>query len=448
MKRLEEALHCVAAFTPERFERFAAQFDTGWIEECLAATGAASLRRRRLPMEQVVLLVIGMALMRDRPVAEVARSLDLVLPDGKSSRTAARSSLVQARQRLGADPLEWLFGHSGAQWGLDSARRDAWRGLSLFAVDGSTMRVPDSDENRKHFGGQASGRGTGKSGYPSLRLAALMAVRSHVLVGASFGPYAYDERTLALELWPLIPDQSLTLLDRNYLQANALLRIANEGTNRHWMTRAKKNTAWRRVEHLGRGDMIVELQISKDARRKDPSLPRTFLARAVTYQRKGFRPQTLLTSLLDAKAYPAAELRVLYHERWEIELGYDELKTVMLDREEAIRSKSPVAVAQEFWGILLAYNLVRREMESIADEMSLPPLRISFVAALRFIVEELGWAAISQTPGAIPRHISDMRDKIRRFVLPERAERPSYPRAVKIKMSNYMLNRRPKGRLK
>jgi hypothetical protein len=67
--------------------------------------------------------------------------------------------------------------------------------------------------------------------------------------------------------------------------------------------------------------------------------------------------------LVDAKQYPAAELRVLYHERWEIELGFGELKTDMLQRLEAIRSRSPDTVNQELWGLLLAYNLVRLEME-------------------------------------------------------------------------------------
>lgn len=445
MKRLTEALHCTAAFTPERFANLVQHFDPGWITEALAATGCATLRRRRLPMEQVTLLVIGMALMRDRPIAEVARVLEVALPAGKS-RTTAPSALVKARQRLGADPLEWLFGHSAAQWGLDSAARDTWRGLSVLAVDGSTLRVPDSDENRAHYGGQSRGKhGRGESGYPQLRLNVLMAVRSHLLVAASFAPYAFDERVLAADLWPMVPDHSLTLLDRGYVQANVLVPLTRSGEDRHWMTRAKSNSKWRVLKRLGARDDLVEFDVSSEARRKDPSLPLTFQARAIRYQRKGYTPQTLLTSLLDAKRFPARELRDLYHERWEIELGYDELKTEMLDSEEAIRSKNPEAVAQELWGILLAYNLVRREMEAIADEVALPPLRISFVAALRYIVEEFGWATITRSPGAIPRHMGDLRDKIRRFVLPPRRERAAYPRAVKIKMSAYNLNRRRKG---
>jgi hypothetical protein len=89
------------------------------------------------------------------------------------------------------------------------------------------------------------------------------------------------------------------------------------------------------------------MEVSRAARRQDPSLLRTFQTRAIQYQRAGYAPQVLLTSLLDPEQYPVDEPRVPYHERWELELGYDELKTGLLHREETIRSKSPEAVAQE-----------------------------------------------------------------------------------------------------
>ena len=184
----------------------------------------------------------------------------------------------------------------------------------------------------------------------------------------------------------------------------------------------------------------MEITVSHQARADDQTLPETWVARAIHYQRKGFPPQTLLTSLVDAERYPAAELESLYHERWEIELGYDEIKTEILEREEAIRSKSPGTVAQEFWGILLAYNLVRLEMERVADEAGVEPVRISFIAALHLVCDEWLWCAIAK-PGAIPKHLRNLRAKLARLVLPERRAR-AYPRAVKVKMSSYP-RRRP-----
>ncbi len=63
----------------------------------------------------------------------------------------APSSIVQARDRLGDEPLRWLFERTATAWAHTSARTDAWRGLAQYGVDGMTLRVPDSTENRAHF---------------------------------------------------------------------------------------------------------------------------------------------------------------------------------------------------------------------------------------------------------------------------------------------------------
>jgi hypothetical protein len=439
---LTEALEFTATFTPEAFPRLSQHLDPAWIEEALQTTGTATIRRRRLPAERTVWLMLGMAVLRDLPITEVARQLEVALPGRDGNLTVASSALTQARTRLGAEPMQWLFERSADAWAGASADHDRWRGLALYAVDGTTLRVADSVENRAHFGDQDSGRhpdGRAErvSGYPLMRLVVLMALRSHALAAATFGPYRTDERSYARALWSHVPDQSLVLLDRNYVQASVLVPLMTTGTERHWMTRAKSTTQFRRIRRLGAGDELVEFAVSSEARRKNPALPTHFDARAIRYQRKGFRPQLLLTSLVDPERYPAAELRALYHERWEIELGFGEIKTDMLERLETIRSKSPTAVAQETWGLLIAYNLVRLEMKRIATELGVVPTRISFVAALRYFVEQWHWATRTTTPGAIPQRLSTMRNRLRRFLLPPRRSERVFPRAVKIKMSNY-----------
>src|ERR1700752_102929 len=86
---------------PEQFETFRRHIDAAWIEQALAATGTATVRRRRLPVEEVVWGVLGMALFRDRPIEDVVSKLDLALPGGG---TIARSSVSEARARLGSEP--------------------------------------------------------------------------------------------------------------------------------------------------------------------------------------------------------------------------------------------------------------------------------------------------------------------------------------------------------
>lgn len=445
--RLDGELGLVAVTdipSPERLGAFREHLDPAWIADALAATGTASLRKRRLPAEQVVWLVIGMAMMRSTPIAEVVATLDLALP-GKGG--VAASAVSQARARLGSAPMKWLFEATARTWAHRSARFHQWRGLALYALDGTTLAVPDTDANRVSFGGAKAGAGRGDSGYPLVRAVVLMAARSHVIADAAFGGYAFaSEASLARELFPEVPDDSLTLIDRNFLNASTLIGISRRGSNRHWMTRAKSNTRMRVVERLGPNDAIVELPVSAAARKKDPTLPKVFHARAVTYTRNGFRPSTVLTSLTDKAKFPAKEIVAMYHERWEIELGYDEIKTDMLGAGPPLRSQKPDGVLQELYGVVLAYNLVRLEMERVAIREGLPPTRLSFVASFRMIVVTWLTLAGTRSPGAIPKHLDRLASDIARFKLPERRPERSYPRAVKVKMSNYA-RKRPKSML-
>ena len=426
---LDEALHEVAAVSEgDRLEGLKQHLNPDWIEEALAASGIVTLRRRRLPAEQVIWMVIGMGLIRNQPIEEVVDKLELALPDKKGT-LVAKSAISKARQRVGEEPIAYLFATTAAEWATRSADGHRWRGLALYGLDGTTMRVADSAENRNAFGGQHTHRGD--SGYPQVRVVAMMAVRSHVLSAFRFADYSTGEITLARDIWNELPEQSLVIIDRNFLVKKDLIDLETSG-ERHWLSRTKSNTKWAIVEKLGRDDYLVAWDVHERGG------PKTWTLRAIHYKRKGCARATLLTSLVDAEKYPAKELVALYHERWETELGYDELKTHLLDRQEAIRSKTPAGVRQELWGIALAYNLVRVEMERVAAEAKVPPTRISFVASLHLIRDGFHTLSLrSMTPGSVPARLADLRRRLKRLVLPPRRSERRYPRAVKVKMSNY-----------
>ena len=428
---LEAALHEVAAFSAgDRLEGLKQHIDPVWIEEALSWSGKVTLRRRRLPAEQVIWMVIGMALMRNVSMERVVDKLELALPDRKGT-LIAKSAISKARQRLGEDPLAYLFAVTAAEWATRSADAHRWRGLALYGLDGTTMRVADSQENRTAFGGQRASMGRGESGYPHVRVVAMMALRSHVLSAFRFADFHTGETTLARDIWNEVPDESLVIVDRNFLVKKDLIHLETSG-NRHWLSRTKSNTTWAIREKLGKDDYLVEWEI------KAAGLPTTWTLRAIHYKKKGFPRATLLTSLLDAEKYPAKELVALYHERWETEIGYDELKTHLLDRQEAIRSQTPAGVRQELWGIALAYNLVRVEMERVAAEARVLPTRISFVASLDLIRDEFHTLSLrSMTPGAMPASLARLRQRLKRLILPPRRPHRTYPRKVKIKMSSY-----------
>jgi hypothetical protein len=435
---LQQAIEGSALIVPEQFDRFREHIDPVWIEEAVVATGFASIRRRRLPADQVIWLVLGMALMRNESIQRVAALLNLAMPAGGIGKGVAPSALTQARQRLGDEPMEYLFEKTAAAWATRSARAHPWHGFALYALDGTTLRIPDSRENWGQFGGQLGNGKRAGSAYPTVRAVALMAVRSHLLSAVRFGPYSTGEVTLAAALWQELPDDSLLIADRGFGTIRDLHAITNSGTNRHWLVRAKTQLKWDVVERFGKNDELVELKVSRNMRSRVPELPGVVRMRAIRYQRKGFKPAILLTSLLNPTTHPAPEIVELYHERWEIELGYDEIKTHLLAREEAIRSRTPDGVGQELWGILLAYNLVRVEMERAAKEANVEPRRISFVNSLAMIRNAwIVWSTPPMAPGRIPEHILDLRRQLSLLLLPERRTERRYPRVVKIKMSNY-----------
>ena len=442
----------IASDIPSAFARFGRVLDAEWIDSALAETGTASVRRRKLSAQMVVWLVIGMALFRDRSIQEVVGHLGLLLPSQKNKgatggKMVAPSAIPQARYRVGAAPLKTIFNRTAQTWAHAAADENRWRGLALYGIDGTTFRVPDTDENREAFGLPPSSRG--QAGYPQVRLVAVMALRSHLIAASAFGPYAgkqTSEHSLASSLWELLPENSLVIMDKGFIDYGLFYRLSHNddgsvANHKHWLVRAKKNLCWKTLKNLGEGDDLVELSISSYARNKDPKLPMNMVVRAIRYQVKGFRPQTLLTSMLDPEQYPATEMAALYHERWEIEIGYDEAKTHMLERQEALRSKKAEGVRQEIWGILLAYNLIRKEMLDVAHAAEVSPLRVSFRHSLMLIRIFCLVEAWSCAPGNLPKRLSSHHETMSSLlILPERRPKRSYKRHVKIKMSGYKRN--------
>jgi hypothetical protein len=439
MEGVDEALYAVGAGErPATFDRFAAAIDPDWIAAALAQTGTASVRRRKLPAADVVWLVIGMGLFRDRPIAQIVDDLALVLPgpDG-GRRQVTNGAVVRARDKLGPQPLALLFADTAATWTAEVLATARWRDLAVFGLDGTTLRVPDTAANDAAFGRPGISRG-GTAGYPQLRLVTLLGLRHRLVAAAALGPYTTSEGALAQRLWATLPPRSLVILDRGFAGYARFHHLTDLAQQRHWLIRARSGTwalQWTVHTRLGRGDTLVQLRASQRSRRTHPDLPRTTLARAVEVRRRGFRPSTLLTSLLDPQAYPAADLARLYHERWELELAFDEVKTHTLERVETLRSQTPARVEQEVWGLLLAYNLVRRALSRAAPRAGVPPGRLSYRHAV--LVLRTFWLTTPLTsPATLPRRLARLFDDLRLAVLPPRRPR-RYPRAVKLKLSAY-----------
>lgn len=419
---------------------FQSHIPTCWIDEALQACGAASVRRRKLPAEQVVWLVLGMGLYRNRSITDVCEKLSLVLPQERGASRIASSALVKARERLGDEPLRYLFLTSAQSWANHDTQAD-FLGLKLLSVDGTTLHTPDSEENIQAFG-HINNHKHQLSGYPSLRIVALMSVHSHLLWDVAFGECRVGEIPYASRLVGSAPPKSLTLFDRCYFSAELLLSWQEQQPDSHWLIPLKQKLRHRSIKTLGPTDEIIEMPISPQARAEYPHLPETWLARKVMYLNPKGEIKGFLTSLLDVDHYPLEDLLKVYWQRWEIEEGYGELKTRQLQSETVLRSRTPEAIRQEVWGILLSYNIVRLEISRIAKEAKVEPQRISFTMALRFIQDEFLWLSVA-APGTIPTKLRQMRENVKQFILPKR-KRPPKERTVKMSRDRYLVKIKPR----
>ena len=428
----------VEAVGPISVETFAKSIDSAWVEDVLETTGKASVRRRGFPAELAVFLVIGMALFADRSIDDVVNHLGLVLPTKKK---LARSAIPQARARLGSEPIKLLFRKASALW-REGLGAKTWRGLSVFAVDGSCLKVQDSDDNYQAFG-KATG-GKSEAGYPQVRVGCLLDVSQRMLVDAEFGPYKTSELDLAQTLWPQIPEHSVTILDRGFNAYPVIAAVVDEQRSKHILIRLRSDMKFELVRELPDGSCLAVLLPDRPVRAKHPDIRKEVRGRIITYQHADGKPSRLFTTLVDHERFPATDLVLLYHERWEIELAYDELKAHLLHQKESLRSKTPDGVAQELWGIFLAYNLVRREMAMAAVEFDVEPNRMSFqnsLLTIRMFFERSAWIA---PPTKLQSRLAEMRQYlvVDLLILPERRSDRRYPREVKVAQSRYPRKKR------
>jgi hypothetical protein len=419
MSLLESALRQTLPRVPDRLDELSALIDPAWIKQALAASGKASIRRRKLPAEHAVWLVIGLALFRNRPLWQVVQQLDLSL---QGQPLPAPSASVQARQRLGEEPLAELFGLLTRAWSRAPASPGS---LRVLAVDGVVWSAPDTPDNRTQLGSCSTQHGP--LPWSQIRATCLMDTHSHELLDAKLGGMGCGELNLAAQLQG--EDHSVTLFDRVYFSAAFLLDWQAAGEQRHWLMRAKDNLRHELVEQLGPGDALIRMPVSQRARQLRPELPSHWQARLIEV-RVGARVRRFITSLLDAQTRPARELAELYRQRWEIELGFREIKHSLQEGEPVLRSKQPELVRQELWGVLIAYTLLRRWMREMAAHVKVEPQRISFHTASYAIVNLLSALSLDSA-GTLPKQLAALLEQSRHFVLPPRRLDRRFPRVVK-----------------
>jgi len=354
-------------------------------------------------MEVVVYYVIALGLFMQTSYGEVLRCLleGLSWLGEEPARAAGKSGITFARQKLGAAPLEELYNRCEprAPHGTPGA---FYAGLRLVSVDGSTLALPDTAENRASFGKAKSARG--ETAFPALRFAALVETGTHIPFAATMDHYKTGESTLAERLLPRIESGMLVLVDRLYGGYGFFHKAVATGA--HILSRARKDLIVPVEKTLPDGSYLSHVYASASARKKKSE---GVAVRVIEYRvdppGETFR---LLTTLLEPGLAPAAQLAALYPQRWEHEGVYDELKTHLRGGAQVIlRSKTAELVRQEFFGLMLAHHAVRCLMLEASQHDALDPDRLSFTHSVHVVRRKLAHPPVFSPSAARPSASSD-----------------------------------------
>jgi hypothetical protein len=411
------------AFAPGHLGELTQIVSFDLVDAALEATRTVQARVRTLPSRVVVYLLLTAALFEGMGYVQVwAR---LVAGLGGLTPAPGSSALSQARRRVGPKPLRALFDLvKGSAPG--SVR---WRGMLVCAVDGTSLYTPDSAANiavyRRHRAGP-----NGDSGFPMLRLVAIVACGTRTVLDAVFGPDSSGETTYAPRLFGCLTPQMLLLADRRFDAAKLIEQAAATGAE--LLIRGQIKRKMPVLSRLDDGSWltrigtvavrIIDADITITGTRDD-----RLVRRVERYQ--------LITTLTDPRRYRAADLVELYHQRWEIETTYLELKSTILGGR-VLRARHPDLVTQEIYALLIAYQALRTAIADTALATgAISPDRGSFTTALNTARDQVIHAA-----GVIADTVIDLVGVIGRAVLtaplPRRRARSS-PRVVKRAISKH-----------
>jgi len=354
------------------------------IREILEQTNRTSIRERDLPAHVVVYYVIALALYMRSSYREVLRCLlegvKWLMGPVATVKVTGDSGISQARTRLGAEPLKRLY-HAIVAPIAEKNSKGAWyRGWRLVSLDGSTLDVADTRENAKAFGRPGGPRGSGA--FPKIRFVGLLENGTHVLWAAQMGKYKISEMTLAKDVIKALRKGMLCLADRLFPGYKLWQMATQTGADLLWRT---KRTAHLDVEkRLPDGSYLSRIYVNTKDRRKQR---KGIQVRVIEYRLKNLPKEVyrLITTILDPEQAPAQELAALYHERWEIEITLDELKTHLRGAQIVLRSKTPELVRQEFYGLLMAHYAIRGLMHEAALKADEDPDRLSFLHSVRVV---------------------------------------------------------------
>jgi Transposase DDE domain len=306
------------------------------------------------------------------------------LPPKASPGTAA---YCRARDALAAEGLQSAVEHTAQVLDASVSDQHLWLGRQVQVVDGTGIALPDTEANQDAYP-QPSEQKPG-CGFPVLRLVAFMSLATGAVSRDRMGTLHEHEQRLFQDLRVQLGVGEVVLGDRNFGTFANLVLLKRQGAEGVFRRHQARGAGVKRLKRLGHDAYLVRWQQLRPRRvpvwlDAKVELPSTVVAREVTFEvrQPGFRTQavTLVTTLWDAKRYPAEALAELYLRRWRMELWLRDLKITMA--MDMLRTQTPARVRAELAMFLVGYHLIRTVMFDAAKMSEVRLEQLSFKSAL------------------------------------------------------------------
>ncbi|HEY6410799.1 MAG TPA: IS4 family transposase, partial [Ktedonobacteraceae bacterium] len=397
-------------------------YPTDVIERCVQQSEPWSTKVRRVRLSTaltLVVFVISMALWSRRNQCQVWQSLVGKLSDihpAEPKSTISDAGLSGRRKAVGSQCLEALMRERCQVLATAQQIPGAFFGrYRLMAIDGTVFNTPETDVNVKAFGRSSNQYGPGA--YPQVRCGLLAECGPHAVVGLESDGYAVSEVHGAHRLLEQIGPDMLVMVDAGITSGGFMEQVRERHAH---VLGALEAGAWEHPEHqrrLADGSVLAWVPPTRKGHAHYP-VQRGMWVRIISYrltdERLGEKDQVyrLVTTLLNPRVAPALALIELYHERWEVELVIDEIKTHERAQRKVLRSKTPEGVRQELYGLFLAHYAVRVLLAQAAVEAALDPDRLSFTEGLFELTETISLALTVEPEEATERLLKRLRHKM------------------------------------
>lgn len=350
-------------------------------------------------------------------------------------KSPSLGSVAKARSRVPVKAWEGILAWLCQQAQTISRPLDSWRGHRLIIADGTTLTAADRPELFEEFG-----RGRGRGGhykYPLVRVVVMGLANTMTLIGWRIGSYKEGEWSLLKQILELLKAGDLLIADRAFAGAHHYAAYMARGVE--FVTRVHQAIKVEKLEVLskaGARGFVTKLKVNGKYRKKDKDLPEWVKVRLISVRLKvrgKWKNTWLVTSLLDAAAYPEDEILELYSRRWRVETMLREVKISM--GADVLRSQTVDGVKREILARLSAATIVRTLMVEAALSKGEDPLRLSFSSAVRTV---LGYApAFAKLPlWMLGKKYKEMLEEIASHKVPWRPDRQE-PRAVRLERKHY-----------